>query len=392
MGRLTTLGTGLTLVLLALVPLVGRAQDATGYSPQDPVLPIPLGNNRPEQGFFIDGSFVMYLQNRPIDNQRVASRGIFDFGGVISGNAGVFAGSGSEALSVDQVKGPPSQQPGFRIGAGFRFENGSAIELSWTHLQTVRYGAVATIVPKNLLTRSDLADTFLFSPVTNFPVDFSGPPNDVLGQPAYGIWNGADNMIIDLTQRNEIYELIYRVPIFETECWRTYGLVGPRFVWFWERFGWRTNDFDENGGSLQVDEALYTNIVSNRMYGVKLGCGNEWYWGLGFSGALELYGSGFLDIVKKRAKYERGDRGAGPERKRARTDYTLAPELGATGAIYWLPPIEGVSIKLSYNLMTFYNTVGMGKPIDFDYSAVNPGYDRVFRYLRGFEVGVLFRF
>src|SRR5205823_1922721 len=52
---------------------VYRAQidSAAGYAPPDLDLPLPLGNTRPESGFFVDGSFVLYLQTIPMKNQMV---------------------------------------------------------------------------------------------------------------------------------------------------------------------------------------------------------------------------------------------------------------------------------------------------------------------------------
>jgi hypothetical protein len=340
---------------------------------------------------WLSGEYLLFKQNRPLDNQRVASRGFIDYTGQ-SGIVGARAGTFREALSVDQVKGPPAYQPGFSFDAGYRFADGSALAFKWWHLSTVRYAAVATAIPKDLNIQADQGDSFLFAPVSNYPLDFSGPPNDVQGAGAFGIWNGAEQMTLSYTQRNEIFELLYRTPnIIDTLDWRTYGFVGPRFVWFWENFQWRTFDQDLTGTSFNVDQALYNNTVSNRMYGVKIGCANEWYVGNGFSVSTELYGTGFIDIVKERASYERGDKYTGPKRKRARTDFTWVPEVGGSVNLWWYPT-DGVQLKFGYTLMTFFNTKSMGQPIDFDYSAVNPGYERAFRYLQGLDVGIMFRF
>src|SRR5207248_1778798 len=142
----------------------------------------------------------------------------------------------------------------------------------------------------------------------------------------FGIWNAADIMTEELDQRFQMIELTYRKPIFETECWRSYGLIGPQFVWIWERYKWVTTDLDASGNASDLDVGKYTNIVSNRMYGIKIGCGSECYVGNGFSLSCDLTAAGLLNIVKERVKYERGDRHLGPERKRSITDYTLVPE------------------------------------------------------------------
>src|SRR5207253_3237434 len=136
-----------------------------------------------------------------------------------------------------QVTGPPSMDPGFRILGGYRFFDGSSVELSWLHLATNRYSALATPIPKDLVVAADFRDSFLTSPVANFPLDFSGPANDVLGGTAFGIWNGATLMTETYTQRTEIYEILYRLPAFyESENYRTAAFVGPRMVWLWENF------------------------------------------------------------------------------------------------------------------------------------------------------------
>src|SRR5262249_39239980 len=161
-------------------------------------------------------------------------------------------------------------------------------------------------VPRNFNVRPDLADSFLTAPVFNFPPEYSGPEvkAPALGTPlltvnqGYGIWNAADVMSIDFIQRYQQFDIGGRVPIFETDCWRSYGLVGFRFAWIWERFRWRTVDsgfftdvpldptvnIDPITGRIfralpltitttlhpdlsPSNAAIYTNVVSNRMYG-----------------------------------------------------------------------------------------------------------------------------
>src|SRR5262249_54046405 len=216
---------------------------------------------------------------------------------------------------------------------------------------------------------------------------------DVMGGP-FGIWNGASLETLQYTQRTQEYELTCRKPIFETECWRTYGLAGASFVWFWERFAWRTVAIDENGDPASLaDEALYTNIISNRMYGPKIGLGNECYLGHGFSTSLDLQAGIFLDVVRERAKYERGDvKEGGPANKRSKTDYTAAPELRGTFNLWW-DPYEGIQLRFGVDVQAFFNTISSRHPIDFDYSALNPGYDHLFiRFLDGLTAGVSFSF
>lgn len=389
----------LVLVVCSLFPTEANAQangyegagTALGYAPPSTVLPFPLYSTRPEDGgLFVNGSFVLYSQNNPIDDQIIAVRGLVDLDGSITGTVGTFVGPQTPALDVNQVDGPRNVQPGFRVGVGWRFGDGSSVEVSWMHLTKNFYTAVATLIPPGLPSQSDLSDTFLFSGVFNFPTDFSGPANDTnagnLGS-TFGIWNAADIMTIDFTQRNEFVDVMYRHSLFETENHRTYGLIGPAFAWFWERFRWRTTDQDVTGIASDADTAIYSAIVSNRLYGVQVGCGHERYLGHGFAFSLDLLAGLYLDVAKKRVKYERGDRNIGPERKRSRTDYYFAPELQATGFLWWYP-IEGVQVRFGYDVMAFFNTIGTPRPVDFDYSAVNPKFDHVFRILNGLQIGV----
>src|SRR5205085_1818499 len=122
------------------------------------------------------------------------------------------------------------------------------------------------------------------------------------------------------------------IPVFDNgEDFRCYGLLGARLIWMWERFGWRTVDPDVTGVAGPLDQARYFNVVSNRMYGVNIGCGNEWKiceTPIGaFAIELQVGASLLLDVVKERAGYEIGDFHIAS--KRSRNDYTLVPELEA---------------------------------------------------------------
>jgi hypothetical protein len=279
-----------------------------------------------------------------------------------------------------------------RIGGGYRFADGSRIDANWLHINTVRYTATATPIPQDLRLAPDLSNSFLFSPVSNFPLEFSGPQNDTSLGPAFGIWNAADLMTINFTQRLEQYEIIYHLPpVLETDNWRTAGYVGPRLVWFWERFLWRTFDLDVTGMSADVWNAYYSNVVSNRMFGMKIGCNNDWYIGNGLSCSCDLWVTPMLNMVHKIAKYERGDKNVGPQRSRGDRDYTLVPEVGTQLSLNWFP-YEGIQLKASYDFMAYFNTVTSERPVDFDYSGLNPNYDRIYRYLKGFEIGLMIRF
>ena len=399
----SSLGDGTGLNSLPGQPYLARGQDAAGYAPPDPILPIPIGSNRPDSGFFVDASYVMYRQNVPLKNQAVAVRGFVDSDGSITGTPGTFVGSGALALQTNQVRGPGSWEPGTRLGIGYRFCDGTSVEFSWMYLANLKFTAVATLAPPNNLLDPGLANTFLFSPVFNFPPGFAGPTgigttptinsDTGVGNPGatFGIWNAADIETEEFDLRFQMYELTIRKPIFETEFWRTYGLIGPQFVWFWQRYKWTTTDLNAAGDAGPEDVAIYTNIVSNRMYGVKIGCGSECYLGNGFSFSCDLMAAGMLDIVKERVAYVRGDRHIGPERKRSITDFTFVPEARGTLFINWFP-YEGIEVKLGYDVMAFANTVASQHPIDMDFSAVAPGFNRVWRFVDGFNVGLALKF
>jgi hypothetical protein len=376
-----------------LTPLVVRAQaDATGYAQPDVELPLANGSFWPN-GTYVFAQYVMYRQSVPLRNQLVASRGFLDTDGNVTGTVGQFLGFGFTALETNQVRGPGTWQPGTKLGIGYRFDDGTTVDFSWMYVLNVKYTAVANIQPPLNQLDPLLSNTFLFAPVFNFPLAFSGPPNrvqvngTVVNGGPFGIWNGATAMSEQFDQRFQEYDLTIRKPIFETECWRTYGQFGPRLVWFWDRYKWFTADLDARGNESPVWAANYTNIDSNRMYGFRLGIGNECYLGHGFSVALDLSASGFLDVVKERTAYSRDDRHVGQERKRSRTDYTLVPSAQGTLNLCWYP-YRGFELRLGYDVQGFANTVFARHPIDFDFSAVAPTFDRVFRFIDGLQAGV----
>src|SRR5262249_32047845 len=140
---------------------------------------------------------------------------------------GKFFGSGTPALDVNQVSGPNSYQPGFRTTLGWKFRNDLDVEFTWSHLFTKKLSATAAPVGPTLNGGVDGSDSFLFAPVYNFTNDYVGPPNKVIvsldtpGQftanlrqlgfladqvfhtspGPVGIWNGAQLMTIEFTQR-----------------------------------------------------------------------------------------------------------------------------------------------------------------------------------------------
>ena len=403
---------------LALAPGGARGQD---YSPPDPVVPLPLYHDRPETGgLFIAGEFLFFRESNPLKPQTVAYRGLRDFDGSISadingttveplnggppfilpgpGNPGTFLGSGKDALNTQQVRGPQTFEPGFKITAGWRFEDGTTFEASWMSILETKYNAVASTVP-NLFYNAgpQLADSFLFSPVFNFPNDFAGPANKIaLGNPgaAYGIWNAAAVMTEQFVQRFDQFDMTARIPIVESDCNRIYGLVGPRVVWIWESFKWRTVAEDFTGNSEQDWAADYTNITSNAMWGAHVGCGDEWRLGdtpMGtFSVSLDLNAGVFMDFVHEEAEYYRQD--FFTSSKITHKEIHPTGELEAQLNLWWYP-IEGVQVRVGYDAMGFFNTVSSPYPVDFNYSlGQNLWKDNAFRFIDGVNLGIGFIF
>jgi hypothetical protein len=371
------------------------------YAPPDPQLWLPLGSTRPEDGgCFVWGEYIMYRQSNPMKDQQVAVRGFILADDSVNIapplSSGVFIGSRDEVLNTKQVSGPGTYQPGFVTGIGWKFKDQSSVSFSFLHLTDTQYRAVATLAKPGDTFRSDFADSYLTAYVYNFPPEFIGPSQKIAPpaspQATFGIWDGASVMTEQFLQRFEQYEITYRVPVFDTECYRLSGLVGPRIVWQWERYKWTTvaQTFDGMGGG-GADTAIYTNITSNRMYGVKAGCSNEWYLGHGFACQLDLQVALFLDAVKERAQYELGIPWLGTKNKRARLEYTVAGEFQPTLGLMWYPA-EGIQLYVGYDLMLFANTLSSPRPIDLNYSSLTPRWESTFRSIDGWRAGVMFHF
>jgi hypothetical protein len=256
-------------------------------------------------------------------------------------------------------------------------------------------------------------------------------------------------MQVQLTQRYDQVDLTARIPVYQDDHMRTYLLAGGRFAWIWERFKWRTvkegfnivqqlettRDFlredglppeatgrvvffpvsgpQGQGGNFQndgiianpfpiivtravptpvfvADAAIYTNIVSNRMYGPVVGYGCDYYLGRNFAVSADVAGSLMVDIVKTRAKYERND--FSTQARAVRTFYEFVPHASTSINLWWYP-IEGVQVKLGYQALGFFNTIAAKNPVDFNFGTLDPKYDhQAFRLLHGLDVGVGFTF
>jgi hypothetical protein len=374
----------------------GQAQD---YTQPDHVFPLPLFHDRPETGgFYTTFEFVFMRETNPLEHQLIAVRGFFDQDGSITGHPGQFVGGGQPALYADDAGGPGTFQPGFNIGIGYRFDNRVAVEFSWLWLAEAKYAAGANILGPGFQNGQNLANTFISSFVYNFPVDFAGEDRKVdLGNlgATFGIWNAASDMTISLIQRFEHYDITARIPILDNDDgnFRCYGLLGPRLTWFWEKFDWRTVSRNDLGQADATDVAIYTNRVSNRLYGIHLGGGNEWNWGdtpIGsFACSLDLQAGLFADIVGELAKYERGDGENASSRQRKELEFV--PEVEAQLNI-WYYPIEGVVFRVGYQAMAFWNTVASPNPVSFNFLGLDPPWEHEFRILHGLNAGVGFIF
>jgi hypothetical protein len=395
-GRILWLACVLT-AGLALWPGKAHGQGAEFPRP-DVEIPWPLGHDRIDKGgLFLAAEFLMWQQNNPVHSQIIAKRGFQEFSGGtlgITGIPGAFLGSGKPALDAQDVGGPTTFQPGFKIDIGWRFEDGSVLDVSYLNLQKAVYTHTATLVPPNGQFGDNGADLFLFSPVFNFPAQYGGPANKVgtlfpfnIPGNVFGIWNGATRETIEFDQRTQEIQAQYRVPIYETECWRSYGLVGPRFFWIWERFKWTTVSSNADGEEQPFWSAIYTNIVSNRMYGPFIGCGQDWYLGHGFAVNLDVDVAVLLDIARERAEYALGEKDLPPINKRTRTTYTVVPEGHASANIWWYPT-EAVQLRVGYQAMGFLNTRGFHTPVDFNWGAVDPPYKHINRYFQGLNAGI----
>ena len=366
---------------------------ATGYAPPAVQLPYPLGSTHPETGgLFIAGSYIMYNQTNPIKGQEIAVRGFVATDDTVlnaAGSAGTFIGPRNNALDAGQVKGPYSYEPGFELGLGWKFSDGSSLTASFWWIAEAQYTAAATLAAPNYQYNSDQSATFLTSYVFNFPAEFAGAPQKISsGGPysVYGIWNGASTMTEEMAQSAEQFQLQYRKPFYETENYRVSALVGPRWVWIQDSFRWTTTDLDAFGNSSPVYQGIYNNQVNNRMYGLFVGVQQEWHLGWGLAFALNTNVAGFLDSVGTMVDYQRGDRG-GPENKRQRNLWNIVPEFQVMPSIMWYP-MEGIQMSFTYDVFMFLNTVASPQPVDFNYSSLTPQLTDVSRIFNGFQASI----
>lgn len=403
-------------------------------------------------GFFMSGSYAMYRQTNPIKSQTIAYRGFYAIDGTNLGPQaivgtgtsstivasdvpnGTFIGSMADALNTQSVSGPSTYMPGFKVEGGWKFADESSITMGYLWLAKANYSATASLIPPNLNIGPTGSESFISSPVYGYPSQYAGPVNDIIAfvDPAlaarvtaqggtvptitvptvvdpnasaaapstvpleafaapfaaYGIWNAADLMTIEFTQRFQQVELMYRKPVYETDDYRLSAAVGPRFAWIWERFKWTTTDLNAAGNGSQYDAAAYTNIVSNRLYGINAGLMQEWYLGHGFAAQVDIQAALFANIVKERAKYEFSYlKNATPISKRSKTVYTIVPEVQPSVGMAWYP-VEGIEFRVNYDVMMFFNTIASPNPVNFSWGGLDPTYSSTFRIFDGFNAGL----
>lgn len=391
--RARSLGLVGLLFSMMLMPTVANGQ--LNVPPMDPQVPLPIYNTRPEQGgFYFAGEALLFQMDSPLRPQKIATHGLTDVTGTITGTPGQYVGSGQTALETT-TGGSNNLTTGFNLVAGYRLQNGIAIEFNWMHLMPTGFTYNTTPPPYGIQYTPNWADGVISAPVVGAPSDYAGNPKNVIpGGPyaTYGIWNAADSMCINYEQKFDQVDLHFRQPIIENEAYRWYGILGGRFIYLRERFDWTTFDADLNGVSTPETTANYTNKVANQMFGPKIGWGNEYYLGHGFALTIDLEAALLANIVSAWARYELacGCEDA-PSAFFKKTSYTVVPELEAKLNLWWYP-IEGVQLRIGYDAMLLFNTVSARRPIDFNYNNLNPGYSRATRFLDGFNIGIGFIF
>lgn len=403
----TTIGVRVVLLsaVLALVPATAWGQGEQ-YTPEDLQVPLPLGSTRPDSGVYGFGGFLLFHETRPVSSQAIAYRGFILTDGSVPSSATTFFPAGTSFVNNQPVLvandlGSESYQPGFSIGLGYKFENGVAVEVSWWHLFEAKYSGGASFAAPFFQNIANSSSTFLFSPVYDYSDLWNGPDNKTPAGDAgaiLGIWNGATYMTTSFIQRFDQWDITGRIPVWETteenREWRTYGLVGGRMSWIWEKFTWITVSEDQFGNADPTDEAIYTNRVSNRLYGPFVGCGTDWRLcdtPIGtFSLDLELEATPMIDIANDQEKYLRGD--AFTSAHKNAYDYTFAPELQAEVHLTWYP-VEFVELKLGYNVMAFFNTVSASDPVSFNLASPDTQWNTgQFRLFNGLDASIGFLF
>jgi hypothetical protein len=281
-----------------------------------------------------------------------------------------------------------------------------AIQATWWHLSDVRQSASASVIAPGYNNGENLENTVLFAPVFNISPEFRGNIRNLdagTDGATFGIWNAASVAQIRFVQRFDMVEVTGRYPVFESDNYRSYGVFGPRGIVMWERFRWRTVDVGQadpalNQGSITgIGNAggntigVYNNVVSNRLYGLVGGVGNECRLGMvdrlgTFSLYADLNVALYGDFVKGRAQYELEDRSIAYSY--ARNMFTLAPGFDARIGFQWYI-YEAITIRLGYNYMGLINTISSPQPVDFNLGSLRPAFPKgQYRSFDGLDFGI----
>jgi hypothetical protein len=369
----------------------------------------PLSHPRyDDDGFYGALEFLFWKQTNTIHSQNVAVRGFTDVSGAATGAPGSFVGSGEVALTTEDLRGPTTFTPGFDLTFGYRFKDGFAVQASWWHLADAKYNYVAGPIPPSGNLGANLENTFISAPVSNLPPNFVGPPDVIIPgsvSPAnpqgtiaagagFGVFNAASAMQIQFSQRYDMIEVQGRVPIMETDNFRSYGLFGPRTIIMYERFYWHTTDLAFDGSDDPSFNAYYTNVVSNRLYGAFVGSGNEFRLGDSPVGTFSIYCEAdaalYVDFIKMRAQYTLDDRSS--LTRHGRNTYTLPPGCDFRLGINWYL-YEAVELRLGYRVQALFFTASSPEPIDFNAANPDPGLRlNTFRLIQGLDCGISFVF
>ena len=267
-----------------------------------------------ESGLFFAAEYLIIRLDNPLGDELLAMRGIKDFDGTILGTPGAFIGSGSRALSTKDAS-QEKWSPGYRFTLGWRFENDMSIYANYMQMVTNRSVATASLCPARSTWRPTSPTRSCLCRFFNYSAFFAGPDADVVSQvsgadvPAYGIFNAAEQVLIQLEQKMWSWEITGKFPVQLVEGCRTYCLAGPRFMYLEEHFKFRITDLTLNGELANTNVALILQRLDEQVPGrpERLGHGNDLGGGVGVTleGRLGL----FANIRKGSNKLERGDRG-----------------------------------------------------------------------------------
>src|SRR5437763_11833547 len=117
----------------------------------------------------------MFRETNPLKHQPIAVQGFWDYDGSITGHPGGFAGNGKPVLFADDAAGPDTYQPGTKMSIGWRFGDGTTVDISWMHLFKAEYSAGVSLARPFAREGPQLVNSFISSPVFNFPTDYAGP-------------------------------------------------------------------------------------------------------------------------------------------------------------------------------------------------------------------------